>query len=208
MCDRSLSTCRYARIGALLLGMILGRSAQAQSPTDTTMTASLLKRLGEAVDGYRTGERVWVVAAWRFPNRVLGVFTNRDSAAVVGGVAGYAVFGPYTAPPDSGLRTLMYSVDACPGRHDMYSNCPDSTRSANSIVLPESAVDSITISMFSRGSLAVHRRFTPRQLDAVFFTLPAIDKFVIPYYERLYGVAYAAEMRAEYLRVIATARNR
>jgi hypothetical protein len=37
-------------------------------------------------------------------------------------------------------------------------------------------------------------------VDALFFTLSAIDKFALPYYARVYGVAYAARMRETYLR--------
>lgn len=209
MRDRTLrSTLQSLRIGVWLI-VILARSAAAQSIPDTTMTASLLKRLGEAVDGSRTGAPVWVVAAWRFPHRVLGVFANREvAAAATRRLAGYGLFGPYIAPPDSGVSTLMYTMDPCPGRHDPYSNCPDSLWSGYSLALPQSAIDSITINLFSEGAIAAHRSFTPDQLDAVFFTLPAIDKFAIPYYERLYGAAYAARMRADYLRAIAAARRR
>ena len=37
-------------------------------------------------------------------------------------------------------------------------------------------------------------------MDAVFFTVSAIDKFVIPYYARVYNAQYAADLRAAYLR--------
>ena len=37
--------------------------------------------------------------------------------------------------------------------------------------------------------------------DALFFTLPAIDKFVVPYYARVYDAAYAADLREQALRM-------
>jgi hypothetical protein len=39
-------------------------------------------------------------------------------------------------------------------------------------------------------------------VEAVFLTLSAIDRFLIPYYTRVRGVEYAAQMRADYLKGI------
>jgi len=40
----------------------------------------------------------------------------------------------------------------------------------------------------------------PTWVDALFLTLPAVDKFVIPYYSRILGSEEAARMRTEIMR--------
>jgi hypothetical protein len=38
------------------------------------------------------------------------------------------------------------------------------------------------------------------EVDAIFLTLPAIDKFMIPYYSRVFGIDSAAAMRTQIVR--------
>lgn len=42
-------------------------------------------------------------------------------------------------------------------------------------------------------------RFDPADVDALFWSLSALDKFLYPYYTMLYGPEKAAEMRRKYL---------
>src|SRR5438128_11513087 len=96
-----MTTYRRTRL-ALATALWLGLWANLAAAQDTTATATLLKVLGEAVDGYRTGQPVYVVAAFRSPYPVYGVFSSRDSAtsALPRAGRGYSVFGPYGGPPD------------------------------------------------------------------------------------------------------------
>src|SRR2546426_943837 len=62
-----MTTYRRTRL-ALATALWLGLWANLAAAQDTTATATLLKVLGEAVDGYRTGQPVYVVAAFRSPS--------------------------------------------------------------------------------------------------------------------------------------------
>ncbi|HEY3279952.1 MAG TPA: hypothetical protein VGJ83_05520 [Gemmatimonadales bacterium] len=63
--------------------------------------------------------------------------------------------------------------------------------------VPPSNVVSVTITTKLRDSTLTTVVYPGGTLDAVFFTLDAMDKFVFPYYTKLFGVAAAASMRAE-----------
>jgi len=67
-----------------------------------TITASLLKRLGEAADGYRTGADIWCAAEIAFPHE-LEVFPTEQEAKQYCSQQGtqYEVFGPYCTPVDA-----------------------------------------------------------------------------------------------------------
>jgi hypothetical protein len=177
--------------------------APAADSGDTTraMPASLLRRLAEAVDGYRSGDALFVVAAWHFPHDVAGVFGNARQATEIARRKGvdYGVFGPYFAPPDSGNELMFYSLRPCPGLHEPDSWCPDTTFALNQAVALANIQD-ITITIHAKSGPAVERVLAPGEVDAVFFTLSAIDKFVMPYYTRVYSAQFAADMRAAYLR--------
>ena len=171
------------------------------SDSAPAMPATLLRRLAEAVDGYRSGEALYVVAAWHFPHEVAGVFASRALAneAVRRKGLDYAAFGPYFAPPDNGNELMLYSLQYCPGLHELDSYCPDTTFSAN-LSVPFKNIQDITITIHQKRGPAVERVLAPGQVDAVFFTLSAIDKFVMPYYTRIYGAQFVADMRASYLK--------
>jgi hypothetical protein len=184
--------------------------APAPATADTTraMSASLLRRLAEAVDGYRSGDTLFVVAAWRFPNGVAGVFRNPREATEVArrrGVA-YGVFGPYFAPPDSGNEMMLYSLQPCPGLHEPDSWCPDTTFALSQAV-PYANIKDITITIHAKDGASVERVLAPGEVDAVFFTLSAIDKFVMPYYMRVYGAQFTADMRAAYVRSLRASKH-
>jgi len=171
------------------------------APAPSAMSASLLRRLAEAVDGYRTGETLFVAAARSFPHDVAGVFATSRQAMEVARRRGadYGVFGPYFAPPDSGNEMMLYSVRPCPGLHEPDSWCPDTMLSLNQSV-PYASIKDITIIIHAKDGASVETVLPPGDVDAVFFTVSAIDKFAMPYYTRVYGAQFAAEMRSAYLR--------
>src|SRR6266705_4379909 len=146
---------------------------------------------GEAVDGYRTGQPVYVVAAFRSPYPVYGVFSTRDSAssALPRAGRGYSVFGPYVAPPD-GPGEVRYALSACPHYWPTVYKCP-----TRSFAVGASRVDSVRVTVFVRSGPPQSTTYPRAEVDALFFTLSAIDKFVIPYYQRLLGAASADSLR-------------
>jgi hypothetical protein len=184
-------------MGLLTSLHVTAAAAQQSSSCDTTTTATLLKRLGEAVDGYRTGRQVWVSASFATIPEVVGVFNSQEEAAhAVSGRVCFHVFGPYLARPDSG------------GSHEMMFlsgpiHFPDSRYPFDSLgqAVPLDSVVSITVTTHLKKGPDIVRTYPAWAVDALFFTMPAVDKFVLPYYERLYGAAYAATLRQRSLRV-------
>lgn len=68
-------------------------------------SATLLRRLAEAADGFRDGQRRVVIASRDFPHDVIGVFLESDAdgieAAKAAGGPGYERYGPYQTPAES-----------------------------------------------------------------------------------------------------------
>lgn len=189
-------------LAALVLGTWGGPALRAgetvvAAPVDTpqVLSAALLRRIAEAADGYRTGTAVFVVASYAFPYTVAGVFESRERAMRVARESGesYAVFGPYTTPQDFGRPTAFVTKPHCdPTIYD--------PRFCGTWVLPDTAwladdVDSLTITVYHRSGRRWVGTNRGHDLDAVFFKLPAIDKFLIPYHTRLYGPESAARLR-------------
>jgi hypothetical protein len=132
-------------------------------------SASLLKRLAEAADGYRDGQPKFVVAAVEFPHRVLGVFDDSlpaDSIAQDSSTSSlhFKTFGPYVTVLEAGVDTLLDNVDSV---------------------------------------VVYHRDTTPKvylgeDFDALFWGLPAFDKFVAPYLTQVSGAHHADSIRNLY----------
>jgi len=196
-------------------GMILSPfglgPTQVLAQTAPPMPASLLKRLGEAVDGYRTGQAVFVVADGTFPHHVWGVFPTLREAQVRSDSVGLPsyVYGPFVAPRD-GEQQLFFIIN-CPnaavarmqpmpyGKHRPDSYCPPTD---SAFVVPIEEVQEIQLRILLRDGRIHVTTHSPSDLDAVFFTLSAVDKFAVPYYARLYGVDFAARMRAGLLELL------
>jgi hypothetical protein len=172
------------------------------------LAATLLIRLGEAADGYRTGEPVFVVAGYDFPHAILGVFTTRRTAtdSALRGGPDFGVFGPFVAlrdlPPPREIPDRHHrlpEIIAGGGCAHMASSalrpayCPAQLLQ---LLAFEEVVD-ITVAMRTRSGGIVSSTYDPREADAVFFTMAALDKFVFPYYAGLLGVEHAAAMRRE-----------
>lgn len=145
------------------------------TPTSTVQdtsvkSASLVRRLAEAADGYRDGKPHWVVIhrqGDRGHHKVLGVFMTYDEANFEAQRAGsdYAVFGPFVTLDDP----------------------PDQSTG------PEDVVE---VTVRQRDGKVV--QIDPTKVDALFWTLAAFDKFIVPYLAKVDGAAYAAEQRELY----------
>ena len=190
----------------MLLGLVVALTSVPRllSAQDPVWTASLLKRLGSAVDGYRTGRPVWVVASVRFPNDVGGVFFSVAAAdSAVSQFSGpYRRFGPFTAPTDDDLPTIVLAL-ACKGKR-LDTSCPPTRDSLPEDTLgirptPLDSVRSVTLTVVTKDGRSMRTTVLPEHAEAFFLTMSAVDKFLIPYYTQLYGVAYAARLREEYL---------
>lgn len=220
MCTR-----RWGSVYALLVLIMVGGMAVDAEAQDTSrmMSATLLRRLGEAVDGYRTGNPVFVVAQFEFPHEVLGVFTRAQAMQVAHGAgAGYMVFGPYVAPEDNGEEPYVlvrrHSSDSivnpnavvpptCPkgGIHRPDSYCPPRDSIRSFVALPVSEIRDIAITVHMNNGQEVVSAWRPNEIDAVFLTLSAFDKFAIPYYTSVFGAEYAAQIRRDYVELLQAA---
>jgi hypothetical protein len=133
-------------------------------------SASLLRRLAEAADGFRDGRPRWVAInrkGDRGHHKVLGVFTTFEEASFTAQRAGpeYAAFGPFVTVDDP----------------------PD-----------ESSSDEDVVEVIVRQKDRVEKRFSADSVDALFWSLAAFDKFIAPYLTTTEGVRYAAEQRELY----------
>lgn len=164
----------------------------ASMDTGQNVTPTLLRRVAAAVDGHRTGRSVYVVASRMFPHEVRGVFDGVDQARAERSRAGpsFGVFGPYTAPTD---YDPPLQPPTC--RKQIDSSCPLDPLRPRPYAEPSTAM--LIVQM--KNGTADTTIFDPAKVEALLFNMSAIDKLLIPYYVRIYGVEYAAELRAQYL---------
>jgi len=151
--------------------------SQAQGGVQTTLvqqdtilkSASLLKRLAEAADGFRDGQPKFVVAALEFPHRVIAVRGDSlaaDSLAQDSSTSSlhFKAFGPYLTVLEPGVDTLLDNVD------------------------------SVVVYHIGGGT----KTYQGEEYDALFWGLPAFDKFVAPYLTGVSGATYADSIRGQY----------
>lgn len=132
--------------------------------------ASLLRRLGEAAYGYQTGEEVWIVANWT-PPHALKVFDSRAGATAFRegreDAAELGVFGPYVTPRDP-------ETDPKLGVREVVS---------------------IAITVRLPGGEQESRTFRGDEYDALFWSVSAVDKFMVPYYVGVEGLEVGGKVR-------------
>jgi hypothetical protein len=199
------------RCGAALIIASLAQVIDAQP--SRTPTQTLLRRLAEAVDGNRAPGDVFVVASYDSLNPVAGVFRTRaDAEAMVRrlGAPSWDVFGPYHSDlAPVGCIPRDPRSDSCGDEpvtecvHDGYRSVMDRLVLQVSPICPPDAsvfrgirqrsIDSITVTLHVRGdSRSLH---LPGSIDAIFLTMPALDKFAFPYYSRIIGMDATSDLR-------------
>ena len=185
---------------AVCMGFGLPERLAGQDST-RIMSAALLRRIAEAVDGNRTGEPVFVVVMrqggyWDVP----AAFPTRQAAqGYASDHPGTEWFGPYISPPDEMGSPQQYLLAGC--KHDGTLTryyCPprDSLRSGS---VPMAQVAEVIITVRTKDGVDHTQHYDPQHADAFFFTMSAIDKFVIPYYTWVYDASYAARLRQQSL---------
>ena len=133
-------------------------------------SASLVRRLAEAADGFRDGKPRYVVAnrkGDRGHHNVLGVFRTSEEANFTARRAGpeYTAFGPFVTKDDPA----------------------DSSSSEEDV-----------LEVIVRQKNGQEKRYGADSVDALFWSLAAFDKFIAPYLTSVDGVRYAAEQRELY----------
>lgn len=202
---------RWVFMGLVLVSLTFTpyRAAAAQDTT-TTLTDEGLRQLAEVVDGVRTGGLVWVVmCGTQAPYEVLGTYSSVEAALAAvrahRAPATCGVYGPYAATSDRPGGVITYG-EICRKRDD--SSCaPSDTLRSQAMVFAITDVARVRISYQLRdGRTVTSEPFRPQDGEAIFFTMTAVDKLLIPYLHRVYGVDYAQRERARLLQASALRR--
>jgi len=185
----------------LLLALLAPRTAIAQNPP---RTAQYLEQLAAAVNGYSGGGVVYIVMCGRhYPYKVLGAFASaaeaQQAAAAVQAKDGPCyVEGPYTSDNTYAAGAVTFGK-GCSKQID--SSCPlaDST-ARTAMIVPKTQVENVVVTVRLRDGRQLTDTFPADRSEAIFFTMSAIDKLLIPYLVRVYGVEYAASQREQFMR--------
>jgi hypothetical protein len=182
-----------AIMAAITAGVVWTGPLAAQEPVDTVLTAVQLRRLAAAVHGHPGSTPVYVVMSLEGVYEVRLVTESAQAAqALVDSLGGlpWKSFGPYVpeARVDSENRPVFYFL--C---HDWDSDmCGHGDEIRAMVLVPG---DTIGVQLL-RGAVPV-LTFThaATDVDAVFFNMAAIDKFMVPYWARVYGIETADSLR-------------
>jgi hypothetical protein len=211
----------------VLLPLFLPARGLAQVPD--SIPATLLRRLAETAESERSSTPIWIVVDQNFPHRVYGAFEDRAAAleevekssdiAVNNRLPRLRVFGPFITPldfpevpgidpplpplpPGTPIREAFFgcvherfSTELKPGPY-----CPDLLN----VPAPLDSLRTVVLQLTFTNGRTVGIDINPRTSDAVFFKLSAWDKFLSPYYIRLYGPAYTHFLRNQMLRAART----
>lgn len=161
--------------------------------TSRVISTTLARVLAEAADGYRTGMPIWIVASVGPDYDIRGVFDNTvDALAAIprGDTTGYEVFGPFVSDLDFGLPPMFFGL--CHSPPTRYRPCYPVWEGPS---VPMADIELIRVTAFADDRELVTWEMTPDEVDAIFFSLSAVDKFVILYYTSVFGLSYAEDLR-------------
>jgi hypothetical protein len=142
---------------------------QSSSVDTLPQPASLVRRLAEAADGYRDGKDKWVVASRRAEK------------------GNHAVLGVFSSSEEAELVARR-------GGGDFAVFGPFRTPKDDYRIPEGERVAEVVVRYVNR----TERRYSPDSVDAVFWGLPAFDKFIVPYLSSIASAEYAAEQRELY----------
>jgi hypothetical protein len=195
-----------SRLVAMLVGLVgVGAmSPQVAVAQDTSAHSDTwLQRVAAAVDGFSGGAPLYVVICGTTePYEIVGAFPSKtlaDEAARTAQAGGKtcSVAGPFYSDPTYPNNTLTYAVGC---KKQMDSSCPISD-SSRATVFAVTDIVAVKVTAYLRGGrIVVLDSFPPQSGEAIFFTMSAIDKLLMPYLVRVYGVEYAAGQRQQFLR--------
>ena len=185
----------------MLLAVLVALSFPAVAQSQQGKSAQYLKLVAAAVSGYSAGGPVYVVICQTAGEwKVIGVFAT-DAEAQAAATAAKPnttrcnVEGPYTndvGSPGADMGSMAYG-GGCKKGPD--SDCVGDSSVARVFIAPIAQIQSVTITYTLSDRRQVTEQFDPRKVEAIFFTMPAIDRMLIPYYVRVYGLNGAARRR-------------
>jgi hypothetical protein len=191
--SRAVAVTRRRWIAVLLLFASPGltpREAHGQAAP----TARVLRRVAEAVDGHRSGKNVWVVVGQLDTAGVIGVYEIRDTALAAlraNQSRRPLLLGPYATLTDGSATSRAFLIGCV---HDPRSAMGPPRQYCPGQVLPLADIDSLTLTIHKRDGTTLALP-VPLSVDAMFFSLSSIDKFVLPYYTQVLGAEQSALIR-------------
>lgn len=202
---------------ALVLGVTAFSWARGGAVVDTGQasenppppSAGLLRRLAESADAFRNGRVVYLVAQDSGNYAVRGGFDTREAALRMARTAGsgWYVYPTLTAydKATGGTPVMMSILPGC-YKDTMTTEwiCPptDSTGAATLAMRLQDVVR-INVTFVRRTGRPVTVQIAPEHAGATIYTIQDFDRFIVPYYARLFGPAYAARMRETLLSFVA-----
>ena len=134
----------------------------------SSIAASLAKRLGEAADGFRNVGEVYFVAGHEWPHKIKEFFDLQTAKDFLSGLDPneFELFGPFDTTDE------------------LKSSNHNGSREIQSIDL---------IIKYKDGHQ--HKETLNGNIDSIFLNLSSFDKFVFPYYCHVYGASYAKTLR-------------
>lgn len=176
---------------------LLATTVTAQEPK----TDIYLMQVATAVSGASGGSPVWVVICDDTAGTYDVVGTFKTAQAAQQGLSSERqsgkdceIEGPYTAGPVYENQVARYGT-GCKKLAD--TDCV----SDSAFVFRVTDLDSVTLTYWRRNATRVVERIRPDQVEAIFFTMPSIDRMLIPYYVRTRGMNYALRKRGELQRI-------
>jgi hypothetical protein len=191
---RRYHRCAVSLSAVLFSGVVGCASPVIAQTSDSAFPAAMYRSAVEAAQSQSNEYGYFVAVGKEFPHQVLAIHRERAQADAVAGrtKVGYGVIGPILGGQPMAMMSILLP---CRHRAPSYITCPDTTMSFS-----KQSVERILIVYQGAGGSDTVMRFVPDSGDAVFFTPSAMEKFVFPYYERVFGMERANQMREEYIR--------
>jgi hypothetical protein len=159
-----------------------------ESSGNEPLPQEAMRRIVEAVDTYRGHDQVFVVFQARHPFEIDSVhLTQAGAEGRVGAASNLSYIGPI-GPLDGSPAVVIKKKVGC-----LLGPVRGAVRT---VVLLDAQDQEVARYTVSRD----RTRDANSDIEALFFTASGIDKFVIPYLTRVFGVEYAAARRKEWIR--------
>lgn len=184
----------------MLLAAVVAASLPAVALAQQPKPDTYLLLVAAAVSGYSAGGPVWVVICeTRGEYKVLGAFGTEAEARAAADAkrtqqTSCYVEGPYTSTTSFGAGDILAMKYGGGCKKGPDSDCVADSTAA--LIAPLGSIRDVTLTYrFRDGRPPVSEQFDPRTVEAIFFTMPAVDRMLVPYYVRVYGLSGALQRR-------------
>ena len=182
---------------AVLAAVSLPAVAVAQQPKPETY----LLLVAAAVSGYSAGGPVYVVICETGGEyKVIGAFPTAAQAQEAANAkqsnrTTCYVEGPYVSTVGYASNDMLAMGYGGGCKKGPDSDCIADSTAARAFIAPIGSIETVTLTYRLRDGRSVAETFNPRNVEAIFFTMPAVDRMLVPYFVRVYGLNGALERR-------------